>query len=158
MDDHLLYNSISNGNSEALIDEIERRKSVDFVISRGASPLLVAVTENQGKLVELLIEKGASVNSKDFDQKTCLMHAFEIGEMAIVSNLLTAGAEIDAQNYYGQTALMYGAMRGHAEVVKGLIHEGSVLNTTDQEGRTALDHAYRHMDTAQIRVERIGSD
>jgi ankyrin repeat protein len=55
--------------------------------------------------VELLLEKGAKLESKDYCDRTPLSWAVEIGHEAVVKLLLEKGAELESKNNKGLTPL-----------------------------------------------------
>ena len=59
----------------------------------GATPLIVAVTNNRADLTELLLDRGAEVNSANNDDRTAPIQAAMRGNLRIVQLLLTRGAD-----------------------------------------------------------------
>ena len=74
---------------------------------------LLKATE-QGKLqqVKTLLEKGASVDTKDSFDRTPLMISAVGGHADIAAMLIKAGADVHAKAKYGQTALQFAVERG----------------------------------------------
>ena len=65
-----------------------------------------AVINGEKKFVQLILERGADVNSKDDVGRTALIIAALYGNIKIIDILLAAGADITAQCDEGKSALM----------------------------------------------------
>lgn len=73
-------------------------------------------------LVQLLLERGAEVNSRDQDGQTPLSWAAEKGRESVVQVLLENRAGINSKdNNYGRTPLSWAAEKGHEAVVRLLL-------------------------------------
>ena len=91
--------------------------------------------------VAALLDMGVSVDARNEDGDTPLMHAAVQGNPKIVQLLLAADADVEAQNPYGITALMEAAFWGNVEVVELLLQHGASLTCRDRAGRNALQWA-----------------
>ncbi len=105
------------------------------------------------KILNLLLEKGASVDSPVAGGVTPLMGAVEKIEPTKI--LIEKGAKLDIQNSNRETALMYAVKGGFlklsllkmpvtgsfTDAVKLLIEKGADINLQDKWGKTALMHA-----------------
>lgn len=69
-----LFNHIRNGDS-GLVEKLlaTDHKLLESKDQRGSTPLLLAAYYGHGKLVELLLKKGAEVDAKDGSGNTALM-------------------------------------------------------------------------------------
>lgn len=105
-------------------------------------PLKAAILARSLPIVQLLVEKGADVNTADGLGTTCLHQAAHIGHVEILSYLLEQGADV-ANAPSAVTALMYASVRGHVGVVERLIQhtQGADVDQRDSYGRTALSLA-----------------
>ncbi len=91
--------------------------------------------------VELLINKGADVNSKDISGGTVLMGAALNGHIEIVKLLIDKNANLNATDNESNTALIYATMNGHKDIVELLLNIGADINLKSKEGATALNYA-----------------
>lgn len=79
----------------------------------GRTPLSWAARRGNDAVVNLLIEKGAHVDSKDTDDWTPLLWAAQSGNEAVVRLLLGKGADVDLKDpKYGRTPLSWPQERG----------------------------------------------
>ena len=78
-----------------------------------------------------LIKAGVSVDAKDDDGKTVLMHAAKRGHVAVVARLIEAGVSVDAKDPAGNTALHYAAIHGHEATVAMLIEAGASVEASE---------------------------
>lgn len=79
--------------------------------------LFQAIAQNQPAEVQSLLEKGANVNAQDTLSWTPLMHASEIGNLALVKLLLNAGANVHMkEERFGWSALDIAHFQNHQSV------------------------------------------
>ena len=126
----------------------------------GTSVLTAAVAKGPIDLVQMLIRKGASVNTPGAYEQTALMFAAERGSLAITKLLLDNQANVNTvqRSVKSRTALYYAVKQGSLEVVKLILERNinvnafvteSVLEDTNVEWKkqwkvykkTALDQA-----------------
>lgn len=94
-----------------------------------------------GKLadVEILVSKGATVNSQDQKKRTPLILAASNGHLEIVEFLVSKGAEVNLKDSDSQTPLMYASKRSFNEVATFLLLNGAEVNVqSKKKGMTAL--------------------
>ena len=105
--------------------------------------LLHAITNNDFRAVEELINSGADVNAsfEGLDGWTPLIQSAYQGNTEIVKVLVSAGADLDLADSTGGTALMSACITGKSQTVKYLIFAGCDLNLTDDDGLSALHWA-----------------
>ena len=116
-------------------------EKTDAVDKFGRTALIWAA--KKGKLdicKQLVLEKGADINTKDCDGNTALMFAIWIGAFELVTLLVKAGADVNAKDNDGRTALMFATARrsGNSYILEKLIEHGADVNAKDNENRTAL--------------------
>lgn len=103
----------------------------------GETPLHYLAVENQYEAVQLLIARGASVNTVNDCGSTPLSDAASLGYEELVQLLLDHGAELHVP---GQSEpVLHGAVgHGTVQVVRRLLAAGASPNEVDDMGRTAL--------------------
>ena len=97
-----------------------------------------AVNSNDPVKVQVLLEKGADVNSKGYNGTTPLYQASFRGNAEIANMLITKGADVDFKTDRGFTPLYVAAQEGHAELVQRLLAAGAGINSKTNNGSTAL--------------------
>ena len=86
----------------------------------GFTPLHLATTNRNYKLVELLVSEGADVKVKNDDGETPLHYGAYYGSIEIVKYLVSKGAEVNVKNDDGETPLDSAKAEEHTEIVKYL--------------------------------------
>ncbi|CCX10138.1 Similar to Ankyrin repeat domain-containing protein 50; acc. no. Q9ULJ7 [Pyronema omphalodes CBS 100304] len=109
----------------------------------GLTALFHAARKGHLKTVELLLERGAEVDSKDKNGRTPLSFAAKAyGSFETVKLLLERGAEVDSKNKNGRTPLSFAANEyGSLETVQLLLERGAEIDWKDKDGRTPLSYA-----------------
>jgi ankyrin repeat protein len=104
---------------------------------QGTRALHLAAEFGDTALVTLLLDGGASIDSRDDDDRTPLFRAAVAGHTDTASVLLDRGAMIDArESTVGRTALLEASVRGKSEVVPLLVMRGADIHAVDASGRT----------------------
>jgi len=104
----------------------------------GWRPLYRAVLSGNTQMAELLIDKGADVNAKDYNGWTSLHWAARLGSKDIVEFLIVRGADINAKNNKSFTPLHCAALWGYKDAVEFLIAKGADINAKNKYGHTPL--------------------
>lgn len=102
--------------------------------------------EDVWKILELLLNKGADVNSRDILGNTPLMAALRADNVELAELLKQHGAEVNAVDCYGMSALMQvcqnprGIMEKRRLCIEKLLFWGADTSMKDDNGRTAGDY------------------
>jgi ankyrin repeat protein len=103
----------------------------------GVTPLFLACTNGNGRMIKLLIDAGADPNTVDPTGETALMVASRVGDLESVKVLLDRGAKVDTTDpTYQQTALMIATRDDHPDVVRLLADRGANINAVTRTGAT----------------------
>ena len=104
---HRLHALAGNGDLDMVKQEVKRGTNIDIEAANDAkwTPLLFAVYQNQIRVVEFLVSKGANVNYQSAGTDTALILAARYGYEDIVKILLTAKADAKIKDRNGNTAL-----------------------------------------------------
>jgi hypothetical protein len=131
-----------------------RGYGADVWLMRGEiTPLMLS---RVGRVSELLIEYGASVNDCDNYGRTALMLAAFIGDNIILKILLRNGANVNIQNNTGQTALHFAINGGNIEAIELLVNNGTNINIRDNKGWSPLVLAnilYKYQPTIEMMIQ-----
>ena len=127
---------------------IEAGADVNAADETEQSAYLIATSEvgDDPRLLELTLENGADVGTRDSYNGTGLIRAAERGHVAIVRLLLETPVALDHVNRLGWTALLEAIVLGeggepHTEVVRLLVEAGADVDIADGAGVTPLAHA-----------------
>jgi ankyrin repeat protein len=118
----------------------------------GATPLhladVVSWSVVQKTVVELLVENGLELHSRDSEDQTPLHHAASFGRVQAVATLLRHGADVNAMDSTGMTPL-HCVMEGKAAdwdkeeefigTMKRLLRAGADIHVVNQSGQTPLE-------------------
>ena len=125
------------------------RECVDMLIEAGgrvgnpnkwAKTMKATSCLRHEKLLRLLLEEGADVNTGDVDG-TPLTLTVRYGNMSFVKLLVELGADVNSTNYQGRTPVMCAAGAQNFDCVEFLIDKGADVNASDREGNNALTAA-----------------
>ncbi len=123
-------------SSEALIANIQTNdvEVVEWLLiagvdadsqdDRNVPALIWAADLGYADIVELLIEHGARIDSRESGVSALMVASME-GHNRIVDKLIEAGANVNLQNQDGMTALMSAAFKGHDDIVTTLLEHGA---------------------------------
>ena len=111
------------GNTSVLRYLLEKEESLRDMVSRGFTPLHLAVCEGHLETVKSLIDYGADINKPSY-------------------GYLPMGVEC-----YGATPCMIAAFQGHLKILDCLYKKGGNIHTLDELGRSLLFFAVRKSQT-----------
>lgn len=95
-------------------------------------PLITAAVYSTNEVfLQKLIDNGANVNYKTYDNKTALIEAADYNNINAVKVLIKNNADVNVQNKYGMTALMWACRKGNLEMTKMLLDAGADKNIKD---------------------------
>ncbi len=116
--------------------------------------LLQAVDRLDFPAINLLLGRGAKVNTTTIEGVTPLMYASESGSLELVKLLVEKGADINKKPYNGATALIVAAKQNHYEIAEYLVSMKAEVNLRDMEGVTAVHYAaaYNNFDVMDMLI------
>jgi ankyrin repeat protein len=155
----ILHDSIRGGLPFARVEnitrevEFEQARQPDLTLddiknAKGETALHAAADADRGDVVDLLVNRGASLEARDIKGATPLHHAVERGSLDAMVALADRGADVNAVNEKGMTPLHYAASKGDAETMRELIDRGANVNAQDKDGRTPLHYVAKCAQTS----------
>ena len=133
---------------------------LDHQDSNNCTALHFAVQEEHPDVVQVLIDAGADIETKNDEGRSPLHVASISGEPTIVTKLVKAGADARATDAEGNTCLIFAAYFGHTDTVRYLVSLTVVdLNHQGINDRTALHLATerKHTNVVQVLID-AGAD
>ena len=106
-----------------------------------SSALYWATTSNSKDIVTFLIDRGAHLETRNFEGYTLLHVAARMGLLEMTKMLIDYGANIDARATRGETAAMIAAKNGHLDILCMLSDCNADLSLKDCFGEGMVDHA-----------------
>ncbi|XP_064197333.1 ankyrin repeat domain-containing protein 63-like [Anguilla rostrata] len=124
-------------------------KIIDSTSEGAATPLITSVllpdSQARSKFMNLLLQRGASVNRQDERGRTALSYACEKGYLDAVKVLVQNNADPEVVDSWGNTALMYASVAGHSAVVDFLVRAfkrlGLQIDRQNKVGNSAVEVA-----------------
>lgn len=104
-------------------------------------PLLLAVKQRQPEIVTLLLDAGASLETRDHLRRTPLFLAYANKDLAMAALLISRGADTRARNKLGTRILDSAIACGDATTARALVAQGEPLQHVNKEGNTTLHRA-----------------
>ena len=106
------------------------------------TPLALAVAKRNIKIVDILLEKGASVDVQN-EESSALHFAARYASGEIVGKLLQHGAKINSRCGLGHTPVSHAVQGGQTNTMVHLIKKGAKLDTKTEDGDSLLHLAVK---------------
>ncbi|CAH8497438.1 unnamed protein product [Heterobilharzia americana] len=109
----------------------------------GITAMISAVKSDDINIIELLLSLGACTDIVDFDGKTALMIAAELGYENVLKKLLEKGPNRDANDFRERNVLFYcvSPTNSHLKCLSLLLDKNINIDKQDVEGQTVLHSA-----------------
>jgi len=122
----------------------------------GRTAVHLAAENDDLRMIEVLLELGADVNSRDNSKETPL---FGISEIDTIKYLVSKGADVNSRDAKGQTVFFDAAYEGNKEALEFYYQKFIDVNSRDNEGKTALFEAVLEGELDIIKqLKRYGAD
>jgi ankyrin repeat protein len=139
-----IFEASMTGNLERLLEILDSQPELaNGTALDGFQPLGLASFFGHRPAVELLLERGAEVNSPSRnEQRVMPLHSAAAGQhLEISRQLLARGADPNASQSGGFMSLHSAAQNGQMELVKLLVEHGADSRMRSDDGRSTLDFA-----------------
>ncbi|XP_069677374.1 uncharacterized protein [Periplaneta americana] len=141
----------------ARINKSDKHKTTSTQIAPTSTHLKILELAETGdmKKVEILLDKGIDVNTRDNRAKTPILLAATHGHLQLVVMLLERGADINATDKTNNTPILYATRQGHWDIVKLLGKNGADINSHDNLNQTSIHIAAisGHYETVKFLIE-----
>ncbi len=120
------------------------KHAAEMLIAKGARVDSVALLDVElltEDMLEMLVAHGADVNIADDIGRTPLMEATRLDKADFAKFLITHGARVDARDSEGMTALMIASANARPKAARLLVSHGADVNAKDKVGWTPLMYA-----------------
>jgi len=98
---------------------------------------------NAKAAIEFLLERGAKIEAKDYEDNTPLLLALQWAQIDAAEVLIHHGAHVNVADTSGWTPVILAASGGHMRALKALVERGANLDAI-RNGWNALNHACHH--------------
>ncbi len=142
-----LFDAIRDGDAPGVDQALAAGARLkDWDPELGWTPLTTAVLLGQEDIARRLLEKGATVHTRNRDMSTTLHGAVVLNDARVLSLLIEHGADVDARDTNGSTPLHVAAFLGREEAARTLLSKGADPKMKDLRDQTP--HDVTHTDWA----------
>ncbi|KAJ3107772.1 hypothetical protein HDU96_007777 [Phlyctochytrium bullatum] len=154
-----LHFAVSGGHVEVARFLLSRRTEglLGACTVRDASTAIhIAAESGFAEAVALLVDSGASPESRDASGSTPMHRATEAGAVAVVRRLLDLGASLDVRDTKGRAPLHVAAYHGRIDIISLLLDKGADVNVTDPNLWTPMHFGALNGQVAALQALRDG--
>ena len=138
----MFLEAVRDGEIES-VERILHFVEIDGTNRKGESAMIIAVKQSDIKMVQYLMDKGASVNTVDAEEISLLMMAVDGRNVKMVELLCENGVGVDYRNRMGCTALHIAVSKGYREIVSMLITRTNDVDIKSVKGWTPMMFAVK---------------
>jgi len=137
-----LKQAIKQEDVDAIIYAVELGANPNIRANNTYCPIHIAAQKARQDAVDLLLSKGADVNSLDGAHRTAIHRAIFNKDLGMVKKLAGKKAKLDGYDAYGTHIVNYAASFGTPEIMRELSDHGASFYETDKKYHTgAIDAA-----------------
>lgn len=136
----LFISAIRTGEQDQ-IQSFLNTADVNCRCSRGRTPLMYAVEQENEVTVRKLLDHGAEIDATTASGATALHQAVVRGNGRMARLLLELDADIEAKDKYLATPLLRAVEKNHGLLVSYLLGQSAHIHVKDKAGWTLLHHA-----------------
>lgn len=125
----MLFESVLNNNEQGVHNALAIGANIEARDGKGNTPLMVASHHGSRDALESLIEAGADVTAKNYQNQTAL-HVQSAGTDEITERLIHAGADVNQQDIHGRSPVM---MAEDVYTVSALQNAGAKITEDTKE-------------------------
>ena len=136
----LLISAIRKGDRDH-IESLLDTENANCRCSKGRTPLMYSVEQEDEVTIRKLLEHGAEINATTASGSTALHQAVVKGNVGMARLLIELDANIEATDKDLATPLLKAVEKNHRILVRYLLGEGASVHVKDKDGWTLLHHA-----------------
>lgn len=142
-----------DGDFTLFKSKIDAGANIEAIDSEGYTALIYSCAYGYQDIAELLISKGANINSFKNDVNP-MFAAVNNDNTDVIQILLDAGSDINCTDSEGYTPLMFAAQEGYTNSVSYLLSHGAKIDIENNAGHTATSIATQnnHNDVVDILI------
>ena len=144
-------------DNETVRRALEENIDPDIADKWGNSALMLAASDGNDEMLQLLLDHGAKVDTQARDGATALMLAAQESRLSSINILLQHGAGLELRNSSKETALLVAINEDRYAEAKRLVDAGANVDVANIHRRTALLLAAKSLDMTRYLVEH-GAD
>ena len=133
--------AVKKSNYEKVEEMLDNDAAINYKDSKKLVALAYALANNDKKMFELLISKGANSSAIILNKSSLLIYYVSMNKYLLIDDLLNTGVNIDFQDSLGMTVLMHAIEKGNVNAVNNLIKKKFNMELTDFSGKTIFDYA-----------------
>lgn len=133
-----LARAIETRNAQLLELSFDEKLDVNLPGSDGRTPLLIATAQQDGAMVQRLLDAGAKPDLADPRGTTPLLLAIVQQDSAIAQRLLDRKADVNIADQHGMTPLLKATAQHDAAMAQRLLDSGASVDVADRAGTTAV--------------------
>lgn len=130
----------TDGLEQGTMNLISQGADVNAVDPEGRTPLMLASRYGHREIVGVLLERGAksSIEARDENNLTALIHAVVNGRQTITQDLIKAQANVNVASPEGFTPLMIASANDNVGIAQDLLVAKADINAANAAGDTSL--------------------
>lgn len=138
-----LTRKMNDTEYEEILNQLKNGQDPNAPIAEGGWKLIIfGAAQGDYRLVELLLEYGADINSKNTMGRSALFFACKYGYEDIAQLLIENGANVNLDDTcFYEAPLIEATKNGHQSIVELLIKNNADITQKDSDNKTALQYA-----------------
>ena len=140
----VLFTAVKKSNYEKVIEMVEKGVTANIQDGENMTPLAYALSNDDEKMVELLLKNDADVNKQILKKTSLLTFYIKSKKSKLLKRLLDADADVNFQDSIGMTPMMHAIENINIDAIKMLVRIDykDELDTeiSDYSGKTMFDY------------------
>lgn len=139
--DRVLMTAVKKSNYKKVEEMLDKDAAINYRDSNNLVPLAYALENDDRKMFDILISKGANPDIKILNNSSLLIYYVSANKYSLILKIIESGVDIDFQDKMGMTALMHSIEKLNVNAVTILSKMKVDKEVTDFSGKTIFDYA-----------------